>query len=194
MDPADLQWPVRTSLGTNISLSLLARIAGNSGIRHVADLPDGTQLNLGRHQRLPTPALRRALLARDIHCQFPGCSARHHLHAHHIHWWIHGGPTNADNLLMMCPKHHHAIHDRHWTLTGTATHPVFTRPDGRPVDRTPPPMSGSLAELITANDTHGTDIAVEHPGGHWYGDHIDWDCFYAAFAVPQRPHHIPDLH
>ena len=182
---AHARWPLHLGSGTAVSVALLARLASDTGLRWVTDLPDGTQLNLGRHQRLPDAALRRALMARDIHCRFPGCQSRRRLHAHHIIWWILGGPTNLDNLLMLCPKHHHAIHDRHWNLTGTSTNPTFTRPDGHRVEGRADPVHGDTADLMAAHHDHGLDIAVDHAGGHWQGDHIDWDCFFAGFANPQ---------
>jgi 5-methylcytosine-specific restriction endonuclease McrA len=181
------RWPVRLGSGVAISLAMLGRLACDAGLRRVADLPDGTQLNLGRHRRTPDAALRRALLARDVHCRFPGCDSRQRLHAHHIIWWILGGRTDLDNLILLCPKHHSAIHDRHWTLSGTADAPRFARPDGGTVDHRPAELSGTLVELAAAHRAHGLDIAVDHVGGRWSGDQIDWDCFFAAVANPLLP-------
>jgi hypothetical protein len=172
-------------------MALLARLACDAGLRHVADLPDGSQLDLGRHRRFPNAPLRRALIARDVHCRFPGCTSRHSLHAHHIIWWILGGRTDAANLIMLCHKHHGAIHDRHWTVTGTAADPVFRSPAGIRVEPGAPAMSGDMADLVTAHEANGLDVAVDHPGGRWQGDHIDWDCFFAAFANP-NPLGVPD--
>ena len=64
---------------------------------------------------VPAP-LRRALQLRDRHCRFPGCHATRHLHAHHVIHWARGGPTNLDNLVLLCAHHHRFVHDRHWTL------------------------------------------------------------------------------
>ena len=178
-------WPVATSSGAHLSLATLARLTSHAGIRWVADLPDGSQMDLGRHRRSPNRQMMRALRARDGHCRFPGCSSRHRLHAHHIRWWVHGGPTDMDNLILLCAKHHHAVHDRDWTCTGTAAAPEFRRPDGRAVDRRPPACSGSHAELLAAHERAGLDVCVDAPGGRWGGERIDWDCFFAAFAAPE---------
>ena len=94
---------------------------------------------------------------------------------------------------MLCPKHHAAIHTRHWTLTGTATHPVFSGPDGHTVDPHAPPLHGTTAELIDAHDQHGLDIAVDHVGGRWHGDHMDWDCFFAGITSLNRPPGVPEV-
>jgi hypothetical protein len=186
------QWPVRSSMGRLFSLALLARLACDAGIRVVADQPDGTQLDLGRHRRVPTPAQRRALVARDVHCRFPGCHSRRRLHAHHIVWWGLGGRTDLANLVMLCPKHHHAVHDRHWTLTGTADAPEFRRADGQLVEHRAPRVDGRYDDLVTTarqiSDAHGhVDVDVESPGGRWYGDHIDWDWFFAGLAPSSPP-------
>ena len=182
-------------MGRLFSLALLARLACDAGLRAVADLPDGTHLNLGRHRRTPTPEQKRALLARDIHCRFPGCTTRQHLHAHHIKWWSLGGLTDLINLILLCPTHHHAIHDRHWNLTGTATDPVFTRPDGRTVNPVAERVDGRYDDLMTtATHTataHGhPDLDVEFPGGHWLGDHIDWDWFFAGLSSRNPDGHL----
>ena len=175
-------WPVSTRSGTPMSWATLERLVCDAGHRLVARLPDGTELNLGRHQRTVTPAQRRALLARDGHCRFPGCDRRSRLRAHHIIWWSRGGLTDMNNLLLLCAKHHRTVHEGGWTLTGTATNPHFARPDGRTVEQRPPILSGSLAVLVHHHDLHGRDIVMGGAGGHWTGEHIDWDCFFAAFA------------
>ena len=63
-----------------------------------------TSFDLGRHRRFPDRRLRRAVQRRDRGtCRFPGCSRRHRLHIHHIVFWEHGGCTDLDNLLALCP-------------------------------------------------------------------------------------------
>src|SRR5439155_25273243 len=72
----------------------------------------GTEvLDLGRPQRLPNRAQRRALMARDGGCRFPGCTERRYVEAHHVLHWIDGGPTDLANLLLLCWRHHHAVHE-----------------------------------------------------------------------------------
>lgn len=39
-----------------------------------------------------------------------------------IHW-ADGGTTDLDNLALLCARHHHTVHDQHWTLR--------RQPDGR---------------------------------------------------------------
>jgi hypothetical protein len=58
-----------------------------------------------------SPRLRRALEARDRHCQAPGCH-RHvrRCHAHHVQHWEGGGDTSIANCLLLCERHHRALH------------------------------------------------------------------------------------
>ena len=85
------------------------------------------------------------------------------------------------NLVLLCRKHHHAIHDRAWSCTGTATDLHFLRPDGKEVTNrvTLPGCTGETVERAYRRRFH--QIA-DSPGGHWQGDRIDWDCLFAALA------------
>ncbi|MGE0732366.1 MAG: HNH endonuclease signature motif containing protein, partial [Acidimicrobiia bacterium] len=49
-------------------------------------------------------------------CRFPGCTHRGWLDAHHQHHWADGGPTNLDNLLLLCRHHHRTVHEGGWTV------------------------------------------------------------------------------
>ena len=40
-------------------------------------------------------------------------------HAHHIHEWEHGGATDISNTVLVCLKHHHAVHEGGWRITPT---------------------------------------------------------------------------
>jgi len=64
-------------------------------------------LDVGRSQRLVTPAIRAALELRDGGCVFPGCNTpARDCEAHHIIPWRLGGPTSLSNLTLPCPHHH----------------------------------------------------------------------------------------
>ena len=73
------------------------------------------------------------------------------------------------------------MHRDQWSLTGTATHPEFRRREHL-VASAAPPLQGRLAELVDRHHRHGLEIAADGAGSHWQGDHIDWDCFFAAFV------------
>jgi hypothetical protein len=50
---------------------------------------------------------------------------------HHVIEWIHHGTTDLDNMLPLCNRHHHLVHEGRWRLT-LDKHRVVTihRPDG----------------------------------------------------------------
>jgi hypothetical protein len=177
----------RTSTGAKVSAAALSRLVGDAGLRYVADLADGTQLDLGRHQRTVTPALFRALKARDRHCQFPGCDSSVQLHAHHITWWSRGGRTAPDNLLLLCRKHHHAVHDREWICSGTASAPKFARPDGTAVTNANR-LPGASAEALRSTNRRWSPFVADSPGGEWVGDQIEWDWLFAGLV-----RHLPTV-
>ena len=54
--------------------------------------PDGEPLDVGRAKRTFTAGQTKAIIARDLHCQFPGCEARPEwCEAHHVIWWTRDG-------------------------------------------------------------------------------------------------------
>ncbi|MPY81897.1 MAG: DUF222 domain-containing protein [Actinophytocola sp.] len=76
----------------------------------------GELLDLGRETRLATTAQRRALGLRDRGCVFPGCTRPSNwCQAHHIVDWINGGPSDLDNLVLLCGMHHRLMHTSEWT-------------------------------------------------------------------------------
>jgi hypothetical protein len=68
-------------------------------------------LNYGRATYTVPKDLFRAVAARDGGCRFPGCDRPvSWCDAHHIRWWRRLGPTELDNLTLMCNRHHHLVH------------------------------------------------------------------------------------
>lgn len=78
-------------------------------------------LYVGRAHRVVTPRQRRALETREQgRCSRPGCgvpAAR--CRAHHVVHWEDGGPTDVDNCVLVCDRHHHDLHEGGWTLVPT---------------------------------------------------------------------------
>lgn len=72
---------------------------------------DASVVRNGRRSRTIPPATRRALRARDRGCRFPGCENRRFVDAHHVDHWGHGGETKLDNLILLCRRHHRAVHE-----------------------------------------------------------------------------------
>ncbi|MGH3913965.1 MAG: DUF222 domain-containing protein [Pseudonocardiaceae bacterium] len=78
---------------------------------------DSLPLDVGREQRLATPAQRAALAQRDKGCAFPSCDrAPRYCHAHHILSWLDGGETKIDNLCLLCQYHHTIVHRQGWHI------------------------------------------------------------------------------
>ncbi|MDR3658951.1 MAG: DUF222 domain-containing protein, partial [Mycobacterium sp.] len=103
----------------------------------------GQVIGSGRTTRQIGRRLRRALEHRDRCCVVPGCGATRGLHAHHIKHWEDGGPTDIDNLVLLCPYHHRLHHRGGITITGPADQLTVTDHTGRPVS------NGSLARPPT---------------------------------------------
>lgn len=89
----------------------------NAVFRVVKTSRDGTPLNVGRATRLATADQRRAVLARDGGCVFPGCAApASATDLHHVHQWRDGGPTDLENLACLCRFHHSVTHRADWKM------------------------------------------------------------------------------
>jgi hypothetical protein len=101
--------------------------AGRSGSGGLADVvrDRGREvLHVGRAHRTAPPRLRRALEVRDQHCAAPGCRIDpSRCEAHHVHEWEHGGGTDLDNMVLLCTRHHHAVHERRMKISRRPEHP-----------------------------------------------------------------------
>ena len=96
--------------GTRVSAETSRRMACDAGLVRMAHDPAGRVLSVSRRTRTVPPAIRRALEARDRGCRFPGCGLRF-TDAHHIHHWAQGGETSLRNLVLLCRRHHRAVHE-----------------------------------------------------------------------------------
>jgi hypothetical protein len=103
-------------------------------------------LDIGRSTRTVPPHLRKAVIQRDRHCQFPGChQPPASCDAHHLIHWSKGGPTALGNLKLLCKFHHLiVIHGWGWKLTCHPDGTTTTSPDGRVLHSHGPP-SGRTA-------------------------------------------------
>jgi len=93
------------------------RLACDCHVGRVILSAAGEVVDLGRTQRTPNRAVRRALEIRDQGCVWPGCDRpARWCDAHHLTWWEHGGETSLDNCLLLCRRHHQHVHELGWTL------------------------------------------------------------------------------
>ncbi len=97
-------------------------------------LEDGDDvLGVGRMTRKIPPWMARTLHRRDQGCRYPGCGRTRWIHFHHIIHWAHGGRTDFDNLISVCPYHHRLVHEDGWRISGDPSgEVVWVRPGGRP--------------------------------------------------------------
>ncbi len=87
--------------GIRVAQETARRIACDAATVTMRHGPVGGVLDVGRRTRTISPALRRALAARDGQCRFPGCAARR-CDGHHIRHWADGGETALSNLVLLC--------------------------------------------------------------------------------------------
>ena len=121
----------------------LRRLACDASVMRIVMAGDSQPLDLGRRTPVVSASIRRAVIARDRHCRFPGCDRPPSwCDCHHVRHWIQGGPTEPWNLLLLCRRHHRLVHERGkggFGLQHVSGRPVFTRPDGSVIeDRGPP--------------------------------------------------------
>jgi len=134
---------------------------------------DGQPIGAGRTTRTISRRLRRALEHRHPTCAVPGCGATRGLHAHHIIHWEHGGATELNNLVLLCPYHHRLHHRGAITITGPADRLKVTNDQGEAL------VSGSLARPPTRPPP---DVP---PCNGPTGERADW-WWYTPFQ-PQPP-------
>jgi hypothetical protein len=144
--------------------------------RIVLDPRNGLPLDVGSAYRIVPPWIRKAVLARDRTCRWPGCDApRAWLDIHHVMPWAIYHRTTVDECLALCRFHHVRVHDCGWGLefdvrSGQVT---ITRPDGRPYELGPsqpwtPSADGPTTHGATGRPTTGgpTIPRPRPPGDH----------------------------
>ena len=118
-----------TETGVPISAGWARKLACDATIIPLVLGENSEPLDIGRATRLIPPALKRALIARDKGCAFPGCRRPPRwCDAHHINHWADGGPTSLDNLVLLCGYHHDLLHHSDWTVAIIDGRPAFTPP------------------------------------------------------------------
>jgi hypothetical protein len=124
--------------GAPISAGLARRLACDAKIIPLVLGPAGEPLDIGRANRLWPIGVRRALEARDQGCAFPGCERPPTwCDAHHIVWWVRGGPTSVENGVLLCRRHHTLVHQDDWHIHLRDGLPWFTPPPWIDPTRTP---------------------------------------------------------
>jgi hypothetical protein len=104
-----------TASGEHLSDAALRRICCDAELTAIRLDAHGVPLSMGRTRRIVSPAQWLALVARDSGCVFTGCDRpAPWCQAHHRIHWSQGGPTDLSNLLLLCDRHHDAVHHQGW--------------------------------------------------------------------------------
>ena len=126
---------LRADTGTGSSITrarsarLARKVACDASIRRVVMAGTSEPLDVGRATPVVPAAIRRAVVARDRHCRFPGCDRpRGWCDAHHVVHWADGGATALTNLVLLCRRHHGSVHAGGFGLEMVAGVPVFDAP------------------------------------------------------------------
>jgi hypothetical protein len=101
----------QTETGQILTVNQLRTLICDCSLSRVVLGPDSQIIDMGRRTRVISPALRRAVIARDRHCTWPGCDRDPRwCDAHHIKHWADGGATEPANLKLLCRYHHTLTH------------------------------------------------------------------------------------
>ncbi len=175
VDPAQPGQSVLEEVG-HVSAETSRRLACDASrvvMRHDAD---GQVVEVGARTRTIPPAMRRALHHRDRTCRFPGCHVRVG-QGHHVRHWANGGPTTLSNLVLLCRRHHRAVHEEGFHLERSADGALhFRRPDGEPLPEVPPPSLVPIdpAEALRAwSKARGLHLHARTACPRWTGERLD---------------------
>jgi hypothetical protein len=114
--------------GMTLAPETIERLMCDAVIEPVPEA-EGRPVGDGKKHRFPPQRMRRQLLHRDKMCRFNGCCRMRLLHAHHIKHWP-GGPTEPENLVMLCRYHHRLMHEGGWMTRGDPEGILeFVKPD-----------------------------------------------------------------
>ena len=136
---------LRTSLGiatldygTHISAAQARQWACDAKIIPVVMGGKSEPLDVGRAMRTVPLSIRRALVARDRGCAFPGCDRPPGMcQAHHCRHWIDNGETSVENCVLLCESHHRHVHHTGWEILIHHGHVEFIPPAIIDPTRTP---------------------------------------------------------
>jgi hypothetical protein len=127
-----------TQFALPISSKTVDRWACDCSVTRIL-MQDSVVIDVGRAERTIKGPRRRALIARDRHCQWTGCERpASHCDGHHLLNWAHGGGGEIENQILLCHRHHWLVHEGGWQLVKTddgRTMPIaptitFARPRG----------------------------------------------------------------
>lgn len=124
----------RTEDGAVLHPETVARLRCDGRLEFVLTDGDDRTVGIGRASRIIPAWLYRELKRRDHHrCTFPGCDRKAFLQGHHIVPWEVGGPTDLDNLILVCHHHHKLVHEGGWSVELQSQVAHWKDPRGSPI-------------------------------------------------------------
>jgi hypothetical protein len=109
----------------------MRRLLCDCEVSRIVTGPGSVILDAGRTRRVVTAAQRRAVVARDQGCRFPGCDRPPGwCEVHHLKHWLDGGRTDLCDLILLCDHHHTVVHRDGLILVFRGTDIVAVYPDG----------------------------------------------------------------
>ncbi|MCH8060061.1 MAG: DUF222 domain-containing protein [Proteobacteria bacterium] len=175
---------VLQSEDVDVSAETSRRIACDCSILGIKEAENGEPLSIGRKTRSIPPALHRALRFRDKGCRFPGCTNDRFVDGHHIQHWADGGATSLDNLVLLCRRHHHLVHEGGFACKKSKDGEIVFK-DQR---QAPLPTWSALPTIDDVDlkawmdrEFFEQNINSDTPAAQWYaGDRMDWDLAVAS--------------
>lgn len=158
---------------SDLPIETVRRITCDASIATVVKDKHGNPLNAGRKRQIVPPAIRRAVLARDKTCRFPGCTHTNtdFLQPHHVVHWADGGETDVGNLVALCSRHHRLHHEGGYTVHKVEDGEfVFRNADGRVIPKAPPyrPADDEDLKGMTLDaDGDLSDKYIGHVSNKW---------------------------
>jgi 5-methylcytosine-specific restriction endonuclease McrA len=175
---ADAAQPGQSVLeeGSHVSAETSRRLACDASRVVMRHDEDGRVVEIGARTRTIPPALRRALQHRDRTCRFPGCHLRIG-EGHHVRHWAQGGPTTLANLVLLCRRHHRAVHEEGYQVARAPDGALrFRQPDGRPLPEVPPTAAvpaDPVAALRACHHARGLQLNGRTACPLWLGERLD---------------------
>ena len=141
MDPETLAGSLPSDLGRArcdlagvgpIPVETARRLLCDSVIGRVVASPSEV-LEVGRWVQFPTAAQQRAVKARDEHCVWPDCARpARWCDVHHVLPVRQGGRTEVASLVLLCRRHHTAVHELGWTISRRTDGTIEAKPPRTP--------------------------------------------------------------
>jgi hypothetical protein len=162
--------------GARVSAETSQRLACDASRVEMRHDADGVIVDVGPRTRTIPTTLRRALAFRDHGCRFPGCDLPFG-QAHHIEHWAQGGPTTLSNLVLLCRRHHRAVHEEGFLVERLESGELqFRWPHGHVLPQVPPPPrtpNDAAAEVRAWNRAAGVSVHAHTATPIWDGERLN---------------------